>query len=54
MNKMNDPSKKFVLFHDNTMPSLKLMKKRALKEEDFDGYTYSHDRNEDIEVWTKQ
>lgn len=54
MHKMKDPNKPFVLFRDEVTPSLKLMKNWAVKESDFEGYTYSYDRNEETEVWVKQ
>lgn len=53
-NKMKDPNKDFVLFQDEVTPNLKLMRNWAVKESDFEGYTYSHNRNEDTEVWVKQ
>lgn len=54
MNKMKDPNKDFVLFQDEVTPNLKLMRNWAVKESDFEGYNYSHNRNEDTEVWVKQ
>lgn len=53
MSKMNDPKKNLVLFQDTIGPSLKLMRKHAVKESDFDGFKYSHDFNEEMEVWVK-
>ena len=53
MHKMNDPNKDYVAFDDKNTPRIALIKKKALKDSDFDDYTYSHDHNENIEVWVK-
>lgn len=53
-NKMKDPNKDYVVFYDEVTPRMKLTRKRALKETDFEGYTYSHDHSGEIEFWVKQ
>lgn len=53
MHKMNDPNKDFVVFNDKNTPKVILVKKKALKDSDFDDYTYSHDHSEITEVWVK-
>jgi hypothetical protein len=54
MNKMKDPNKKFVVFHDKTAPNMKLLKKQALKDNDFDGFVYDRDHSEETEIWVKK
>lgn len=53
MNKMNDPNKDYVAFDDKNISKIVMMKKKALKDSDFDGYTYSHDHSDIVEVWVK-
>jgi hypothetical protein len=54
MNKMKDQNKEMVIFHDKIEPNLKLIKKKGLKDSDFDGFEYSHDHSNETEYWIKQ
>ena len=52
--KMKDPKKEMVIFYNKIEPNLKLIKKRALKDSDFDGFKYSHDHSDETEWWVKE
>jgi hypothetical protein len=54
MEKMNDPSKLYVLFEDFKKPRITLLKKAALKVEHFDSFIYDRDYSQEMEVWVKK